>query len=44
MYELVTGLLADENRRAEMSKALKGLVKSDSAERICDLAEDLSRR
>ena len=44
MYALVKELLADESRRAEMSKALKGLVKSDSAERICDLAEELAKR
>ena len=44
MYELVTGLLADENRCAEMGKALLGLVKTDSAERICDLAEELAKR
>ena len=43
MYDLIRQLLADENRRAEMSRALKGLVRADSAERICDLAEELAK-
>ena len=43
IYELVTGLLADENRRQEMTKALHGLVKSDSAQRICDIVETLAK-
>ena len=42
MYELVKNLLADENRRKEMCKALHGLVKSDSARRICDMVEELA--
>ena len=44
MYVLVKELLADENRRAEMAKALQGMVKADSAQRICDLAEELAKR
>ena len=43
MYELVTGLLADENRRHDMTKALHSLVKSDSAQRICDIVEELAK-
>ena len=43
MYELVKELLADETRRTDMSKALHGLVKSDSAERICDMVEELAK-
>ena len=43
MYELVKELLADETRRGDMTKALHGLVKSDSAERICDLVEELAK-
>ena len=43
MYELVKELLADEARRSDMKKALHGLVKSDSAERICDLVEELAK-
>ena len=42
MYELVKELLADKNRRADMTKALHGLVKTDSAERICDMVEELA--
>lgn len=42
MYEAVKLLLADETRRAQMTKALHGLVKLDSAERICDILEELA--
>ena len=44
MYALVTELLADDARRAEMSKALKGLVRTDSADAICDIVEELTRK
>ena len=43
LYAEVQGLLVDEDRRQQMSKALKGLVKIDSAERICDLVEELAK-
>ena len=43
MYELVTALLAEESRRQEMTKALHSLVKSDSAQRICDIVEELAK-
>ena len=43
MYELVKELLADETRRTDMTKALHSLVKSDSAERICDMGEELAK-
>ena len=43
MYELVKELLADASRREEMTKALHSLVKSDSAQRICDLVEELAK-
>jgi len=43
MYELVKELLADEKRRENMTRALHGLVKSDSAERICDIVEELAK-
>lgn len=43
MYELVKELLSDETRRENMTKALHGLVKSDSAERICDMVEELAK-
>ena len=42
IYELVSGLMKDANRRAEMAAALHGLVKSDSAQRICDIVEELA--
>ena len=42
IYGLVKELLADENRRKEMSKALHSLVKLDSAERICAIAEEVA--
>ena len=42
LYGLVKELLADENRRKEMSKALHSLVKLDSAERICAIAEEVA--
>ncbi len=44
MYELLTRLLADENRRAEMSRNLKNMVRTDSTERICDIVEELRKK
>ena len=44
IYGLVKELLADENRRKEMSKALHSLVKLDSAERICTIAEEAAAK
>ena len=43
MYRQVSELLADENRREQMTAALHSLVKADSAERICDLVEELAK-
>ena len=43
LYDLVKSLLADENRRLEMTKALHSLVKADSAQRICDMVEELAK-
>ena len=43
MYTIVNDLLVDQNRREEMTKALHGLVKSDSAERICNMVEELAK-
>lgn len=42
MYGEVTGLLKDAQRRTKMSMALLELARSDSAERICDLAEEFA--
>ena len=43
MYRQVTELLADHNRRMQMTGALHALVKADSADRICDLVEELAK-
>ena len=43
LYAEVQGLLVDEDRRDKMAKALHGLVKIDSAERICDIVEELAK-
>ena len=43
LYAEVQGLLVDEERREQMSKALRGLVKIDSAEHICDIVEELAK-
>ena len=44
MYDEITALLADEDRRQSMTKALHEVVKLDSAERICDILEELTKR
>ena len=44
LYRQVTELLADADRRAQMSGILRGLVKTDSAERICQIVEELIKR
>ena len=41
MYDTVMALLNDDARRAEMSGALKGLVRTDSADAICEIIEEL---
>ena len=43
MYELVKELLADDHRREQMTNALHALVKTDSAQRICDMVEELAK-
>ena len=43
MYRQVMELLADESRREQMTAALHSLVKTDSADRICDLVEELAK-
>ena len=42
-HRQLQGLLADEQRHEGMSKALRGMVKIDSAERICDIVEELAK-
>jgi UDP-N-acetylglucosamine--N-acetylmuramyl-(pentapeptide) pyrophosphoryl-undecaprenol N-acetylglucosamine transferase len=44
MYTLVKDLLADEGRRAEMSRKLHEMVRLDSTQRICDILEELTQR
>jgi UDP-N-acetylglucosamine--N-acetylmuramyl-(pentapeptide) pyrophosphoryl-undecaprenol N-acetylglucosamine transferase len=41
MYTEVVDLLKDDDRRAEMSKRLQSLVRTDSADAICDIIEEL---
>ena len=43
MYRQVMELLADKDRRERMTAALHSLVKADSADRICDLVEELAK-
>ena len=43
LYGEITALLADENRRREMSRRLHEMVRTDSAQRICDMVEALCK-
>ena len=43
LYAEVQGLLVDEQRQEAMAKALHSMVKIDSAERICDIVEELAK-
>ena len=43
IYGLVRELLADEDRRAQMSRSLHTMVRLDSTERICDIVEELTK-
>lgn len=43
LYETVTQLLADEPRRAEMSRKLHAQARLDSAQRISDIVEELRK-
>lgn len=42
LYDAVTALLSDKNRQNQMSEALKKMVVLDSAERICDIIQELA--
>ncbi len=44
LYQTVTELLADHDRRKKMSATLRGMVVTDSAVRICDMIEELSSK
>ncbi len=42
LYQTVGDLLADPQRCSEMSKAIRGMVVLDAAEKICDMVEQLA--
>ncbi len=42
LYDTITELLGDHERCKQMSASLRGMVLLDSAERICDMIEELS--
>ena len=44
MYGLIKELLADADRREEMSRKLHTMVHLNSTERICDIVEALIQR
>ena len=44
LYEQVTALLADPQKQAQMSATLKEMVISNSAERICDIIQELAAK
>ena len=44
LYAEIKALLADPQRREEMGKSLHSMVTLDSAERICDIVEQLAKR
>ena len=44
IFEQITSLMADQPRRKRMSEALRSMVILDSAERICDIVEELINR
>jgi UDP-N-acetylglucosamine--N-acetylmuramyl-(pentapeptide) pyrophosphoryl-undecaprenol N-acetylglucosamine transferase len=44
IFEQITSLMADQPRRKKMSEALRSMVILDSAERICDIVEELINR
>ncbi len=43
LYDTVKDLLADHDRRKEMSKALRQMVVPDAAEKICDILQQIAR-
>jgi UDP-N-acetylglucosamine--N-acetylmuramyl-(pentapeptide) pyrophosphoryl-undecaprenol N-acetylglucosamine transferase len=44
IFDQITALLEDAGRRKKMSEALRSMVILDSAERICDIVEELINR
>ena len=43
IYGEITTILTDKKRAQAMSEALRGLVKVDATERICDILEELAK-
>ena len=43
LYGEIRGLLSDDSRREAMRRKLYELVRLDSAERICDIVEELTK-
>ena len=43
LYSEITNLLNDRKRYDEMSRALYGMAVPDSAERLCDVMEQLAK-
>jgi UDP-N-acetylglucosamine:LPS N-acetylglucosamine transferase len=41
IFDEIMALMNDEIRRKKMSEALRGMVILDSAQRICDILEEL---
>ena len=39
----IQSLLADKDRRENMSKTLRSMVRLDSTQRICDIVEELTK-
>ena len=44
LFDEILALLHDPDRRETMSKTLRGMVRLDSTQRICDIVEELSRK
>ena len=44
MYSLIKELLADADRREEMSRKLHTMVRLNSTEQICDIVEELAKK
>ena len=43
LYQQIRSLLEDTDRRAEMSRNLQAMVRTDSTEQICDILEELTK-
>jgi UDP-N-acetylglucosamine--N-acetylmuramyl-(pentapeptide) pyrophosphoryl-undecaprenol N-acetylglucosamine transferase len=43
LYEEIQGILEDPQRQAQMSAAMRGACVADSAQRICNIMEELAK-